>query len=72
MSSPEQLARRARRITAQLDALAEFTDDLSAERLQLVHELHRKHGWSTRRIAAGLGVSQPRIVELLSKRVSPD
>lgn len=72
MSSPEQLARRARRITAQLDALAEFTDDLSAERLQLVHELYRKHGWSTRRIAAELDVSQPRIVKLLSKRVSPD
>jgi DNA-directed RNA polymerase specialized sigma subunit len=60
----EERVREIRRLTRELDALADRTRELSAERGRLVLALRRHDRWTTRQIAAAAGISQPRVTQI--------
>lgn len=62
----EERAGLARKRGLQISALTDLTAELSAERGQLLRELAEIDGWTTRRIATDIGVSQPRVQQLLN------
>jgi predicted transcriptional regulator len=61
---------RIRELTAEIDeAVARHLADLqvkAAERAALLRQLHEQQGWSMRRIAEEVGLSFPRVQQILA------
>jgi Homeodomain-like domain len=61
---------RIRELTAEIDeAVARHLADLqvkAAERARLLRQLHEQQGWSMRRIAEEVGLSFPRVQQILA------
>lgn len=61
----EDAVAEARRITRELEALATELAKKGWRRRILIKVLTEKHGWSQHEVAAALGISQPRVHDIL-------
>ena len=61
----EDAVSEARRLTRELEALATELAKKGWRRRILIKVLTEKHGWSQHEVAAALGISQPRVHDIL-------
>ena len=60
------MLKRARAITRELEAITGYCEKIAAERRTLLRYLSTD-GWSERKMAAGLGISQTAVHKILGK-----
>ena len=63
----EDAVAEARRITRELDALMAEAVKKGWRRRILIRVLIEQHGWSQHEVAAALGISQPRVHDIMKE-----
>jgi DNA-directed RNA polymerase specialized sigma24 family protein len=65
--TPDQYVAAITRAQAKVDKAVEQADTARTERDRLIGELRRMHGWSYARIVEAVGLSTPRVQQILER-----